>query len=339
MRKLPAAAQEERRRQAVGLRQRGLTYQAVAEQVGLSRTGVIDICRRFAAEGAKALASKPRGRKPDDQRLLDAAREAELQGLIRRRTPDELGLPFALWSRAAVRELVARRCGVELAVRTAGKYLARWGFTAQKPLRRAYEQDPAAVRRWLRRDYPAIVARAKQARGIIFWGDETGLRSDDVRGRSYAPRGRTPLVRVCHRRAKLSLISAVTNRGGLRWMVVDGAVNAPTFIRFLQRLVRDARRKVLLILDRLKAHRARLTRDWLAQHRSEIEVHYLPPYSPELNPDEGVNADLTQSVPRMAPARSQQQLKRATISHMRSLSKRPKRIRAIFRHQQFRYAA
>ncbi len=339
MRKLPAAAQEERRRQAVGLRQRGLTYQAVAEQVGLSRTGVIDICRRFAAEGAKALASKPRGRKPDDQRLLDAAREAELQGLIRRRTPDELGLPFALWSRAAVRELVARRCGVELAVRTAGKYLARWGFTAQKPLRRAYEQDPAAVRRWLRRDYPAIVARAKQARGIIFWGDETGLRSDDVRGRSYAPRGRTPLVRVCHRRAKLSLISAVTNRGGLRWMVVDGAVNAPTFIRFLQRLVRDARRKVLLILDRLKAHRARLTRDWLAQHRSEIEVHYLPPYSPELNPDEGVNADLKQAVPRMAPARSQQQLKRATISHMRSLSKRPKRIRAIFRHQQFRYAA
>jgi transposase len=340
MRKLPAAAQEERRRQAVGLRQRGLTYRAIAEQVGLSRTGVIDICRRFAAEGAKALVGKPRGRKPDDQRLLDAAREAEVQGLIRRHTPDALGLPFALWSRAAVRELVARRCGVELAVRTTGKYLARWGFTAQTPLRRAHEQDPAAVRRWLRWDYPAIVAQARQARGVIFWGDETGLRSDDVRGRSYAPRGRTPLVRVCHRRAKLSLISAVTNRGELRWMVVDGAVNAPTFIRFLQRLIRDARRrKVLLILDRLKAHRARPTRDWLAQHRSKIEVHYLPPYSPELNPDEGVNADLKQAVPRMAPARSQQQLRRATISHMRSLSKRPKRIRAIFRHQQFRYAA
>jgi transposase len=339
MRKLPAAAQEERRRQAVGLRQRGLTYQATAEQVGLSRTGVIDICRRFAAGGAKALVSKPRGRKPDGQRLLDAAQEAEVQGLIRRYTPDELDLPFALWSRAAVRMLIARRCGVELAVRTAGKYLARWGFTAQKPVRRAHEQDPAAVRRWLRRDYPAIVARAKQARGTIFWGDETGLRSDDVRGRSYAPRGRTPLVRVCHRRAKLSLISAVANKGELRWMVVDGAVNAPAFIRFLQRLIRDARRKVVLILDRLQAHRARLTRGWLAQHRSEIEVHYLPPYSPELNPDEGVNADLKQAVPRRAPARSQQQLKRATISHMRSLSNRPKRIRAIFRHQQFRYAA
>src|SRR3712207_464618 len=183
MRKLPAAAREERRRQAVGLRQRGLTYRAIAERVGLSRTGTIDICRRFAAEGAQGLVSKPRGRKPGEQRLLDASQEAEVRGLIRRHTPDEVGLPFALWSRAAVAMLIARRCGVELAVRTVGKYLARWGFTAQKPVRRAWEQDPAAVRRWLRRDYPAIVARAKRARGVIFWGDETGLRSDDVRGR------------------------------------------------------------------------------------------------------------------------------------------------------------
>src|SRR5918995_3292350 len=198
MRKLPAAAQEERRRQVIGLRQRGLAYWEIAEQVGLSRTGVLNICRRFAAEGAKGLASKPRGRKPDGQRLLDAAQEAEVQALICRHTPDELGLPFALWSRAAVGMLMARHCGVALAVRTAGKYPARWGFTAQKPLRRAYEQDPAAVRRWLRRDYPALVAAARRARGTVFWGDETGLRSDDVRGRGYAPRGRTPVVRVCH---------------------------------------------------------------------------------------------------------------------------------------------
>ena len=285
MRKLSAAAQEERRRQVIGLRQRGLTHEAIAGQVGLSRTGVIDICQRFAAEGARGLVGKPRGRRPDEQRLLDAAQEAEARGLICRHTPDELGLPFALWSRAAVGLLVTRRCGVELAVRTVGKYLARWGFTAQRPIRRAHEQDPAAVRRWRRREYPAIVARARRARGVIFWGDETGLRSDDVRGRSYAPRGRTPEVRVCHRRARLSLVSAVANKGELRWMVAEGAVNAPTVIRFLQRLIRDARRKVFLILDRLKAHRARLTREWLAGRRSEIEVFHLPPYSPELNPD------------------------------------------------------
>jgi len=339
MRKVPAAAQEERRRQVIGLRQAGQTYAAIAAQVGLSQTGVFNICRRFAERGAAGLQSGPRGPAPGTGRLLDAAQEAEVRGLIRRHTPDELGLPFALWSRAAVRELVARRCGVRLAVRTMGTYLARWGFTAQKPIRRAYERDPAAARRWLRRDYPAIVARAKQARGAIFWGDETGLRSDDVRGRSYAPRGRTPVVRVCHKRAGLSLLSAVTNKGELRWTVVEGAVNAPTLIRFLARLIRDVRCKIFLILDRLKAHRARLTRDWLAEHRAEIEVSYLPSYSPDLNPDEGVHADLKQAVPRRAPARSQQRLKRATVGHMRSLSKRPARIRAIFQHQQFRYAA
>ena len=118
-----------------------------------------------------------------------------------------------------------------------------------------------------------------------------------MRGRGYAPRGRTPLVRVCHKRAGLSLISAIANKGELRWMVVDGAVKAPDLLRFLQRLIRDAQRKVFLILDRLKVHRAHLTRDWLAKHRSEIQVHYLPSYSPELNPDEGVNADLKQAVP------------------------------------------
>ena len=222
-----------------------------------------------------------------------------------------------------MRELVRRRFRVRLAVRTMGTYLARWGFTAQKPLRRAYEQDPAAVRRWLRRDYPAIAARAKAEGGTIFWGDETGLRSDDVRGRSYAPRGRTPEVRVNHKRAGLGLISAVTNKGELRWMVLDSAVKAPSLLRFLARLVRDADRKVFLILDRLPVHRSAKVRAWLAGREAEIEVFHLPGYSPELNPDEGINGDLKQAVTRKAPARSKAQLKRAVVGHMRSLSSCP----------------
>jgi transposase len=283
--------------------------------------------------------SRKRGRKPDEQRRLDAAQEAEVRRLICRHMPDELDLPFALWGRAAVRELIRQRCGVELAVRTVGKYLARWGFTAQKPLRRAYEQNPAEVRRWLRQEYPAIEAQARRAGGVIFWADETGLRSDDVRGRSYAPRGQTPTVRVCHKRAGLGLISAVTNKGELRWMVLDGAIKAPMLIRFLQRLIQEARRKVFLILDRLRVHRARQVQDWLDEHRTEIEVFYLPAYSPELNPDEGLNADLKQAVTRTAPARSKPQLKRAAINHMRKLSKAPARVRSYFQHPQFRYAA
>ena len=339
MRKLPAAAQEERRRQVIGLRQAGMTYDAIAARVGLTRTGVFNICKRFAERGAAALKSGPRGPAPGTGRLLGAAQEAEARDLIRRHTPDELGLPFALWSRAAVRELIRRRCGVRLAVRTMGKYLARWGFTAQKPIRRAYERDPAAVRRWLRRDYPAIAARAEAEGGAVFRGDETGLRSDDVRGRSYSPRGRTPQVRARQKRTSLGLISALTNRGELRWMVLDGAVKAPTLIRFLSRLVRDAGRKVFLILDRLPVHRAAPVRTWLAGREAEIEVFYLPPYSPELNPDGGVNADLKQAVTRKAPARDKPQLKRAVVGHMRGLSKSPHRVPSFFGHKTFRYAA
>jgi transposase len=339
MRKLPAAAQEERRRQVIGLRRAGMTYDAIAAQVGLTRTGVFNICRRFAERGAAGLRSGPRGPAPGVGRFLDAGQEHRTRELIRRHTPDELGLPFALWSRAAVRELVQRRCGVRLALRTTGTYLARWGFTAQKPLRRAYEQDPAAVRRWLRRDYPAILARAKAEGGVVFWGDETGFRSDDVRGLSYAPRGRTPTVRVPNKRAGLGLISAVTNKGELRWMVLDGAVKASVLIRFLGRLVRDVGRKVFLILDRLPVHRSARVRGWLAGREAEIEVFYLPPYSPELNPDEGVNADLKQAVTHKALARSKQQLKRAVVGHMRKLSKSPRRVRSFFGHKTFRYAA
>lgn len=339
MRKLPAAGQEERRRQVIGLRERGLSYEAIAAQVGLSRTGVFDICQRFARLGLAGLASGRRGPAPGYGRLLPAEQERAMRALICEHTPDKLGLPFALWQRAAVRALIEQRCGVRLAVRTVGKYLARWGFTAQKPLRRAYEQRPAEVQRWLRQDYPAIVARAHREGGAIFWGDETGLRSDDVRGRSYAPRGHTPVVRVCHRRAKLSLIVAVTNKGEVRWMICEGTVTAPVLIGFLRRLVGDARRKVFLILDRLPAHRALQVRDWLAAHRAQIEVFYLPSYSPELNPEEGLHADLKQVVTRKAPARSKTQLKRAAISYMRKLAKMPQRIRAYFQHPQFRYAA
>ena len=344
MRSLTPAAQEERRRQVIGLRESGLTYEAIARQVGLSANGVMDICKRYAAKGLAGLQSGPRGPAPGTGRFLTAAQEAEVRRLIRRHTPDELGLPSALWSRAAVRALVEQRCGVRLAVRTIGTYLARWDFTPQKPLRRAYEQRPAEVRRWLRQEYPAIVAQARREGGTIYWGDgrtytSDGLRSDDVRGRSYAPRGQTPVVRPNHRRANLGLISAVTNKGELRWKVLEGAITAQRLIDFMARLIRDADGKVFLILDRLRVHRAHLVQDWLADHQTQIAVFYLPAYSPELNPDERLNSNLKQAVPRMAPARSREELKRNVIGHMRKLAKLPARVRSFFQHPTFRYAA
>jgi len=329
----------ERRRQAVKLRLSGMKLAAVAETVGLTRGTIISAMKAYKAGGWKAVAVKARGRSMGDGRSLNAEQEKTIRTMICDRTPDQLKLPYALWTRSAVGDLIHQQLGIKLPVRTVGHYLERWGFTPQKPIRKAYEQRPAAVKKWLEEEYPAIAQRAKAEGAEIHWGDETGLRSDDVRGRSYAPKGQTPVIQVCSNRECLSLISSVTNQGKVRWMVFGGALNAKILIRFLKRLIQSARRKVFLILDNLRVHHAKVVREWLVTQEEYLEVFYLPSYSPELNPDECLNADLKQAVTSKAPARNKGQLKKATVAHLRKISKSPERIKNYFRHQPVRYAA
>jgi transposase len=300
---------------------------------------VFDICKRHAAGGTGALRDAPSGRKTGEGRRLTAAQEALIRRLIAEKTPDQLKMSYALWTRAAVAELIAHRFGFRLPVRTMGSYLSRWGYTPQKPMKKAYEQSPAAVKKWHEEEYPRIAARAKAEGGEIHWGDETGLRSDDVRGRGYAPKGETPVIRVNHKRHSLSVISSVTNKGQMRWKIFAGALNADILIDFLRRLIKGRTKKVFLILDNLRVHHSKPVKAWLAEHAGEIEVFYLPSYSPELNPDEMANADLKQAVTKLAPARTKPQLVKATVRHLRSVQKQPERIRKYFQHAPVRYAA
>jgi len=206
-------------------------------------------------------------------------------------------------------------------------------------MKKAYEQSPAAVKQWLDHDYPAIAARAKAENAEIHWGDESGLRSDDVRGRGFAPKGQTPVVRVNNKRHGLSVISSVTNKGQMRWRIFDGALNASIFIDFMKRLIKGSAKKVFLIVDNLRVHHSKPVKVWLAEHADAIEVFYLPSYSPELNPDEMANADIKQAVTKQAPARSKLQLVKATARHLRSVQRKPERIRKYFEHGPVRYAA
>lgn len=340
MRMLTPAARMERRRHVVTLRQRGWTHQAIAEQTGLSRQGVSAILRRYEHEGARGLADKPRGRTSGEQRALSPTQEATIRRLLCDKTPDQLKLGFALWTRLAVRELIRRRCGVTLTPQGVGNYLARWGLSPQQPIQRAYEQCPKAVQAWLDTRYPEIAQRARAEGADIHWGDETGLRSDDVRGRSYAPRGQTPEIRVAQRRDSLSVLSTVTNRGTMRWKVFEGALNAGLLLDFMKRLIKDTDgRKVFLILDNLKVHHAKPVTQWLGNHAEAIEVFYLPSYSPELNPDELLNADLKAAVTRRAPSRAKGHLKQVAVSHLRRVQRSPQRVRNYFKHDPVRYAA
>ena len=260
--------------------QSGACLDEIAEQTGISHTGVFDICKRYEELGTKGLRDAPGGRKTGQGRSLDAAQEVLMRQLIADKTPDQLKMPYALWTRAAVGQLIELCFGIRLAVRTVGLYLTRWGFTPQKPMKKAYEQSPAAVKKWLEHDYPSIAARAKAEGAEIHWGDESGLRSDDVRGHGYAPKGQTPVVRVNNKRHGLPAISTVTNKGEMRWKIFDVALNADILIDFMQQLIRGAKKKIFLVLDNLRVHHAKPVKAWLAANRERIGVLYLPSYSP-----------------------------------------------------------
>ena len=338
-RTLPIEALNERRRQAVKLRLEGMKHKDISRITELSPTTIIAAVKAYHDGGWKAVQVSAGGHSMGDGRKLSPEQEERIQAKICDKTPDQLKLDFALWTREAVRLLIELETGIQMPVRSVGNYLKRWGFTPQKPIRKAYEQRPAAVAKWLEEDYPAISERAKQEKADIYWGDETGLRTDDVRGRGFSPAGQTPVIRVVSRREGCSMISAVTNRGKLRWMMFDGALDADRFIEFLKRLMKGAPRKVFLILDNLRVHHANKVKEWLVPHIEEIELFFLPSYSPELNPDEMLNASLKQAVRSGIPARKRENLEAKAQAHMKYLAKKPSRVRSLFRHKSVRYAA
>jgi transposase len=338
-RKLKPEAQQQLRHQAIRLRKKGFKLQQIAEILGTHPSRISRLWKAYKSSGSNALDSKKRGRKPGSGRHLNAEQEKQLRQMVRDKTPDQLKLPFALWTRLAVQQVIRQQWGLRMPIRTVGEYLRRWGFTPQKPIRRAYEQNPKAVRKWLVEQYPAIAQRAKREKAEIHWGDETGLSNGYQYGRSYAPRGQTPTVGLCARKESIGLISTVTNQGQMRFMVYRNAMNATVMKKFLQRLVKDAERKVFLIVDNLKVHHSKPVKKWLALHPDQIEVFYLPAYCPELNPDEYLNNDLKSGVYGAESVRTSSQLTKKTVTHLRALQKKPKRVMKFFEHPKVAYAA
>jgi transposase len=217
--------------------------------------------------------------------------------------------------------------------------MKRWGFTPQKPIKKAYEQSPNAVQEWLDNTYPEIKKLAKKDDAEIYWGDETGVRNDCQHSRGYAPRGKTPVVEINAKRFSLNMISAINNQGLLRFMIYETNMTARVLIKFMRRLIKDAKRTVFLILDNLRVHHAKLVKAWLERHEDEIEVFYLPSYSPELNPDEYLNCDLKTGIRSSSPARNQKDLKAKVLGHLRMLQKKPSRVARYFKHPAIQYAA
>jgi transposase len=333
-------AQEELRRRALFLiEHEGMTQARAALAVGVHRQTVNIWCRRYRERGEEGVLDGRRVSPRRGKGRLTAEEAGQVRGWIAEGTPDRLDLPFALWTSRAVRELIERRLAKRLGLSTVPLYLWRWGMTPQKPLTRAKERSPAAIEAWLERDYPAIAKRAEAERAVIYWGDETGISNQDQIGRSYAPKGRTPVVRRTAKRVTRSLIAAVSNRGLMRFMLYEGALNVERFLAFLRRLTKDAGRKVFLIVDNLKVHHARKVKAWVASHAHEIELFFLPSYAPDHNPDEHLNNDLKQTLRQQPQPGSKDELVERTRSVLRAIQRSPERVRAYFKPAPVRYAA
>lgn len=344
-RKLPPDAQQDLRRRVVaavrGAGGGGMKKAEAARVFGVSRQAIDNWLAAVADGGLAAL--KPRKRGPKPHPAIDAATARKVVRLIVNQCPDQLLLPFALWTRDAVRDLLRTRFRLTLAVTTVGRYLKAWGLTPQKPVRRAYERDPAAVKRWLNQEYPAIARRCKRENAVIHWGDEMGLRSDHQTGRSYSPRGKTPVIPGTGKRFSCNMISTVTNRGHLSFMMFSARFTARVMIDFLGRLLRQqhVRRggKLFLIVDGHPVHKSAKVKKWVAANATRIELFFLPGYSPELNPDELLNQDVKSNALGRRRPRDRKEMINGVRSYLRSTQHRPDIVSAYFREEHVRYAA
>ena len=337
-RSLKPDAQAALRQRAVDAVRGGMTQTQAAEVFGVTRQAVGKWMKAWRQGGRRALAARKRGPKSGGSRLK-GWQAATICNLICDRHPEQLKLSFVLWTSDAVRQLIQRRFAVALSSRTVRRYLARWGFTPQKPKRVAYERNPEAGGRWIDDEYPRIRKRARRERARIYLGDEMGMRSDHQAGRSYAPRGRTPTTQGTGKRFGANMVSAITNRGHLSFMVFKRRFTAQVFLHFLRRLVKEARRKVYLIVDGHPVHRSRKAREWLEAHRERIEMFFLPGYSPELNPDEMLNQDVkTNAVGKRRP-RDQKQMMRTVRNYLDRRRRDPDLVKRYFREESVRYAA
>jgi len=336
-RSLPPAAQEALRARVVKAVREGLSQVDAATTFEVARGTINRWCRGYEELGRKALKARKRGRPAGS--CLEPLQAARTVRWILGRCPDQLRLPFALWTREAVQHLLRREFRVEVSVWTIGRYLKDWGLTPQKPLRRAFEQDPAAVRRWMEKQYPAIASAAKRLGAEIYWGDEMGLRSDHQTGTSYGRRGETPVIPGTGQRFRCNMISAITNRGKLYFMVFLKSFRVPVFLRFLKRLLRQVRRRIFLIVDGHPVHRAAAVKRWLARQGGRIRLYFLPGYSPELNPDELLNQDVkSNALGRRRPV-DQSDLMSNVRSYLRSTQQTPDVVCSYFNERHVRYAA
>lgn len=327
------------RKRGIKLILSGKKQKEVSQILGVREATVSGWIKQYSKEGNKGLQDKSRGVKSEDKKLLSREIEKKVQKMILDTMPDQLKLAYSLWTRKAVKELVEREFGILVAISTMGDYLRSWGYSPQKPKKKAYEQCSKKVQKWLDQEYPAIKRRANSENAEIHWGDETGVRNNSQHGRSYAPKGKTPVKKNMAKRFSVNMISTVTNRGKVEFMIYTSTMNSQMFIKFMEQLIKNKEMKVFLILDNLRVHHSKIVKQWEEENKENIELFFLPSYSPEKNPDEYLNCDLKYGVSEKPAPKNKTQLQNNLENHMVMLQANKKRVIKYFKHKDIKYAA
>ena len=338
-RRVDDATRASYRKRAISLIKQGKKKGEIALMFGVNKNTVSNWWKSYQSRGTAGFVSKKKGVSSESKKLLNSQQELQIQKMITDKMPEQLKLEFALWTRKAVMELVEREFGIKVALTTMGDYLRKWGFTPQKPKKKAYEQCPKKVQKWLDEEYPAIKKQAKDENAEIYWGDETGVKNQCHHGRSYAPKGKTPVKKSMSKRFSINMVSAVTNQGKVQFLIYSDTMNADRLIEFMQQLIKSSSRKVYLILDNLRVHHSKIVKDWLKGNKDEISLFFLPSYSPEKNPDEYLNCDLKQGLSIKKSPKNKETLQSNVEKHMEMLQNTPDRVIKYFKHKDIQYAA
>jgi transposase len=318
----------------------GFSQTELAEMFGVRRETISRWQSAFTQGGLDALPGGRPGRPTGSGRLLSDEQAARIRQLIDDNLPEDLGLAHALWTRRAVGDLIRKEFDIDLADRSVGLYLWRWGYTSKKPARRAKKQEPDEVKEWLQETYPAIEIQAQHEDAQILFCDEVGAAADHHPGMGYARRGERARMAVPDPHIRVNQISAIGNTGCVHFMTYKGSFSHATFLVFLAKLVEGAAgKKILLIVDRLQAHKTPEVEEWLAEHKDEIEVFYLPRYSPERNPVEYLNNDMKGSLNKRGLPDDRPTLLARVIDFMTSLTHLPQHVISYFHHPCVQYAA
>jgi transposase len=322
------------RQQAVKAVHQGSTAASVAAALGVNIRTVFRWLADYTNGGQRSLLAKPiPGRPPK----LSGEQLRWVAETVRDKAPWQMKLVFGLWTLSLIGEVIHRQFGIGLTKPSIARIMRILGYTPQKPLYRAWQQDPVWVERWQTEEFPALKAEARRVGAVIFFGDEAGIRSDHHAGRTWAPYGQTPVIKATGRRFGLNMLSAVSARGDFRFMVHEGTVTATVFRTFLQRLMRRAQQPIFLVVDGHPVHKAKLVREYVEQQNGRLRLILLPPYSPQLNPDEQVWGYVKPRVAKQIPA-TKQDLKRLVLAALYRLQKLPAIVASFFRHPDCRYA-